>query len=291
MKNAKHIILSFLIAFGNSLILLPDNSWAKGIIQSTPENYRSIIATMSHSKPIAVHMSSTDKSCRFCERNNKRFIKAASRHQDKFIFIQVNFNPWKSLKKHKRLRQHYQTIKMPLLGLPTVYIYYKGYATSHYIGELKKLEQTLVKGHQKALSLMDTKEKGAAIRQITTSEFSDFLKKSSNPQLIHLTSKDKSCMHCTKSNQFISLAAKKLRGKFDFAEIVYNPWETIRYDLPFLSLLHKKGVRVQGLPTTLVFQNGKIKWYVAGVNPNISEHLFKILPNLQVTTEKQNEPK
>ena len=128
------------------------NTHAKPITSVTPNNLEKHIQRFSQKKPLVVYFSSTDTKCGFCVKGNALLEKAQKSLGNDYNFVQVNFNPWKSMVRYKALRAHFADLGFPINGLPTAVIYYKSKARLYDTGA----KDTLVDDLRQAIKLSQT---------------------------------------------------------------------------------------------------------------------------------------
>jgi len=127
--------------------------------------------------------------------------------------------------------------------------------------------QNAIDANSSVASSIATKKR---VKSIKPSRLSIYLKsrKSNKPLVVHYSSTDPNCTHCIKDNKSIEQAYETLEEKFDFVQVVFNPWQSFT----------KKYRRLGGLPTTEIFDGvvpeSMIKGFQADMASNIT-HVHK----------------
>jgi len=246
---------------------------AQNIKVTSPENLENYISEHSQDKPLLVHFSSTDKNCGFCRKNNKLMLKASKTLGDKYHFVQLNFNPWRSISRYKTLQAHYKDLGFPIASLPTSIIYYKNQARLYDSG----VNDNLIDDLKNNIALVKktkgrTSNKPIAIKMdtIMPAQLAHYSAKHSTqkPLVVHFSSSDKSCGYCIRDNVKVDAVIERLSDKYNFVRLDFNPWQSLNNNKPLLDDFIKIGKPIQGLPTTVIYYKNIVKVVSRGERRN-----------------------
>lgn len=110
-------------------------------------------------------------------------------------------------------------------------------------------------------------DKNIKVTRLDANNFYNDLKNinSEKPVLVHFTSTDGSCVHCIKNNSEFEDAKKKLGNKYNYREVVFNPWRTYL----------KKHKRLGGLPVVNIYIDNTELVKIIGNQKNLSDIIAK----------------
>ena len=218
-----------------------------------PSQLNAYLKSRKSGKPLVVHYTSTDPNCTHCIKDNKSIINAQNSLNEKFDFVQVVFNPWKSFtKKYRRLG-----------GLPTTEIFDGIVPESTIKGHQVDMPQKIVETHKKTQVLLNSNYENVAVLNITSNDLKEAVNQDRNGKtlLVHLTSMNvEACPFCVKNNRFFRAAAREYSEHYNFTEIEYKQLSDLKADKALLAYLKEKKLPVGGLPVVLFFgEKGQVK--------------------------------
>ena len=237
----------------------------KNIVQLNAGDFHSEFNALKTDKPIVIHFTSTDGSCPHCIKNNSVFRELHKSHAKKYTFAEVIFNPWRSYQnKFKRLR-----------GLPVTQLYLDKTEVAKIVGHKKNLTSVLTNAHQKIEKILSDNYSDVIIQQTHTQSLPKLVSENASNKflLVHVTSTEKACSACIKNNAFFRYAAREHSGNITFAEMMYNPYVKIKNDAALKQYLDSQKIKINGLPATLLYKNGKSIGMRPGIWTSISDDL------------------
>ena len=240
------------------------------IIRLNSDNFHSALKKIDTKQPIVVHFTSTDGSCPHCMKNNAVFSDFHRTHSDQYTFVEVVFNPWRNyLKKFKRLG-----------GLPATELYLDKLAVNTIIGHRKDLSDLLINQHKKTENILNDDYSDVLIQESSSASLGKLIKEQSsgNLLLVNVTSTDTNCPTCLKHNSFLRHAARQHKSeKVVFSEILYQPYKSVKNDAELKQYLASQKMKINGLPVTLVYKDGKAVGMRPGIWPTMYEDVDKFL--------------
>ena len=141
MTNKINTLLNFILI---GMLVFVSSANAKdsmGKIKEIKVNQvESTIKSQSFDKPLIIHFSSTDGSCRPCMYDNGGMDEASGALSETYNIAAVYFNPWRDINKHNHLEEKYE-----VKALPATTIFYKGKIVATQAGTIKNKAHILKK--------------------------------------------------------------------------------------------------------------------------------------------------
>lgn len=119
-----------------------------------------------------------------------------------------------------------------------------------------------------------------SITQLEPVEVETYVAQQSSSVFIamHYSSDDGSCSYCVTNNGVFRAAATRLGPKFDYAEVISNPWDSFFAPGTIISDYQNDiGYPILGLPAIIVFQNGEPIAQINGSHDDLFEKLNQLI--------------
>ncbi len=273
-----HVLLFSLIACGT-----PSKSYGQTVEELPLEHVQTRVSETADTLPIAILYTSDDGSCTYCLEANTRFAQTAEALKGTYQFYTVTVNPWRRLfdtPKGQALVAYHKEISLPLNAVPMIALFADEQpirmVSAHAPDQPETLRRAMdIWTDQWALPRGDIR-----VAEISPQDVPASVRTLGNdrPIVLTLTSKDPSCRHCLTGNAFIEEASRYLSSDFAFLNVNFDPWESLRTEDDLLSFLNRIGVKLSGLPTSLVFYKGQYKGNVVTLGQNLRISLSQALP-------------
>lgn len=164
--------------------------------------------------------------------------------------------------------EYQSRIGFPLLSVPTIVIFENGGPIGQISGRVDDWTDKLERFAEVQNTRASQRGDSPVIRG-RASDISDIAKRMSadKPLFLTLSSPDLGCPPCIIGNANVQKVAPSHANKWAFAEVHYNPWQSFGDDPALKLLMAETGFKVKGLPTSLLFFQGK---YVAQITSTLN---------------------
>lgn len=259
---------------------------AQDVAEIEPSLIPELVAATAGSKPLVIHYTSDDGSCRHCVDNNAIVADAAQQLSDNFDFVSVTANPWRQFfdtAEGKKMIAFQADLGFAVAGLPAVMIFANGKPIRIIPGTAPSLADTL----EQVFDVVSEQElvvrRDVSVANIPPSQILPYISalSSDQPLLFTLSSTDKKCPHCLRGNAAIADASRYLADDYAFARVDYDPWQSFLDDEPTVEFMAAYDVDVDGLPMSFVFYQGRLMGRFATNTQDLRSFLALALPTIK----------
>ena len=240
------------------------------IIKLSPNSFIKQIQALNTDKPIFVHFTSTDANCGHCRINNAAYIRAHKKWRGKYVFAEIDFNPWPSFERYAKF----------VKGVPATVLYKNKAVAGMLVGRRADLPNVLDSMHHYYDGILSDSYDDVDITPLTPDtvtgdSFKPYIERDRGDRFlfIHLTSDDDVCPHCVNNNAFFRHTVRNLPTQFDYAEITFNPFSKLESSTEFRAYLKSHNINLDGLPAVLTVHKGKPRAVRSGVWTTMKEDL------------------
>lgn len=113
----------------------------------------------------------------------------------------------------------------------------------------------------------------ASILEVNDDEVTETIEDSSGLLLVHFSSYDENCGYCIDSNAHIEEVARDSASGLTVARITWEPWSSFETASPDLT----KEYWIRGLPTMILYKDGKELWRGSGHTQKNADKLAELL--------------
>ena len=240
-------------------------------VRLKPNELQSFLKTVPASTRVVVNYSLYDKKCSYCIINNQKFEEAYESLKDDFVFVEIAPNNWAKARKYKQLNR--------FTGLPVLELLYNKVIVSRLPGVLTEMSQAITAANIKATKILRKDFSHYNLASLNSNDIANQIAASKNgkPFVLHVTTTDPTSDFSLKDNKLFRHTAEKWDTVVQFAEISYEKINDITKDKILNSTLKKHSVVIRGLPTTVIFQNGKATAGYNGTSPDLELGIITLL--------------
>ncbi len=273
-----HLIIFWFIVFA-----IPSKSYSQPVEELAIDHVQTRILETADTLPIAILYTSDDGSCSYCLEASTYFSQTAAALQGTYQFYTVTMNPWTDFfdtPTGQNLIAYHEDIRLPLTAVPTVVLF----ADEQPVRMVSASAPGQVETMRRAISIWNDQwslpRGDISVAQISAPEVPTFVgtHRDDRPIVLTLTSTDNACRHCLAGNAFIEDASRYLSSDYAFANVYFDPWQSIQAEDDMLNFLKRLEINLSGLPTTLVFYQGQYKGSVVTLGQNLRISLSQALP-------------